>query len=62
MATLLSKTQLARRADLDTRTLVHRLKALDIQPAAMLGNGRLLYPESVLPQLKTLVPKQEVMS
>jgi hypothetical protein len=53
MTALLSKTQLARRADLDSRTVAHRLKALAIQPAAVLGNGRLLYPESALQELKT---------
>ena len=60
MATLLSKAQLGRRADLDTRTVTHRLKALAIQPAAVLGNGRLLYPETALQQIKAHTALREV--
>jgi hypothetical protein len=60
MSPLLSKTQLARRADMDTRTMAHRLKALAIQPAAVLGNGRLLYPETALQQIKAHTALREV--
>ena len=60
MTALLSKTQLARRADLDSRTVAHRLKALDIRPTAMTANGRLLFSESALQLLKNAAPSREV--
>ena len=60
MSTLLSKTQLARRADLDTRTLQNRLKVLDIRPSAVLGNGRALYSADVVQQLKVHTALREV--
>ncbi len=60
MSTLLSKTQLARRADLDARTVAHRLKALDIRPAATTGDGRLLYPEIAVQQVRAHAVLREV--
>jgi hypothetical protein len=56
MSTLLSKTQLSRRADMDSRTVANRIKTLAIQPAAVLGNGRALYSADVVQQLKATAP------
>jgi DNA-binding transcriptional MerR regulator len=52
MTALLSKSQLARRVDVDPRTLTHRIKSLGIEPAAVLGNGRHLYSPSAIEILK----------
>jgi hypothetical protein len=62
MTALLSKSQLARRVDLDARTLAHRIKLLGIQPQAVLGNGRLLYPETAVQQLRATAPNREVVA
>jgi hypothetical protein len=61
MSTLLTKTQLARRADMDTRTLINRIRSLGIEPSAMTPGGRLLFSESAVDQLKLAKPNREAV-
>ena len=55
MQPLLTRTELARRADMDDRAVASRIKTLAIQPTAVLGNGRALYSADVVQQLKVRV-------